>query len=207
MVIVIRGTAGERERSIEQLMYRSRKSVFVDLLGWDVPNDGTVEMDEFDGKNAVYLILLNPKDGSHVASLRLLRTDQPHLLDTVFSKLCDGVIPRGEGVREVTRFCVSPKGNAHERRRSRNALIDAMLTYLEFEGVETLTAVCHLGMLSQVLSAGWDCRPLGLPQEVDGRLTGALMIDVGPDTRRCLSKEWRHAAPRVQIVDRREMAA
>ena len=38
------------------------------------------------------------------------------------------------------------------------------------------------GWLSQILSLGWDCRPLGLPRDIAGLNTGALVIEIDSDT-------------------------
>ncbi|WP_372857624.1 acyl-homoserine-lactone synthase [Sphingomonas sp.] len=99
------------------LMFAARKSVFVDLLRWNVPvRDGRHEIDQFDDDLARYLILLSD-DGRHLASARLLPTSRPHILDTLFPALCDGEPPRGAGVWEITNPEVltprrHPKGDA-----------------------------------------------------------------------------------------------
>ncbi|MDB5426141.1 MAG: hypothetical protein JWR43_116, partial [Phenylobacterium sp.] len=36
--------------------------------------------------------------------------------------------------------------------------------------------------LSALLAIGWDCEPLGLPQEHAGQMVGALVVNVTPDT-------------------------
>ena len=56
-------------------MFEARKRVFVDLLKWDVPVlEGAYEIDQFDTREATYVILAD-EEGSHRASARLLRTD------------------------------------------------------------------------------------------------------------------------------------
>src|SRR3546814_5073717 len=62
-------------------MFAARKSVFVDLLKWDVPVlEGRYEIDQFDDEYARYLILADRGDG-HLGSARLLPTMRPHILD------------------------------------------------------------------------------------------------------------------------------
>ena len=176
--------------ALVEAMHRDRKRVFVDLLKWKIPHDDDAERDVFDDGPAEYLILKDGVRGEHLASLRLLRTDGPHLLSEAFPDLCAGALPRGPDVREITRFCVAPRGRAADRRLTRNRLVRSMVEYALLTGIRTFTAVCEMGFLSEVLSAGWDCRPLGLPKLVDGKPVGALRIDVHCRTLRLLNENW-----------------
>src|SRR5438034_9422080 len=83
-------------------MFQARKEVFIDLLKWDLPVlNGQFELDQFDDRDASYLILVD-EQGAHRASTRLLRTEGPHLLGTIYPALCTGAVPAGPGVREIT---------------------------------------------------------------------------------------------------------
>ena len=88
MTHMIEGSRGQ-EHAVLRSMYAARKSVFVDLLGWDVPVlDGQFEIDQFDGPQTLYLIAAEP-DGTHLGSMRLLPTSGPTLLGDIFDFLCD----------------------------------------------------------------------------------------------------------------------
>ena len=88
-------------------MFEERKRVFVDLLGWDIPIlAGRYEIDQFDDDEAVYIVITDDS-GEHCGSARLLRTDRPHILDTIFPHLCEDGPPTGPAVREITRFCLA----------------------------------------------------------------------------------------------------
>lgn len=182
-------------------MHKDRKRVFVDLLRWDVPHDGIGEYDQYDDENAEYLIVQDVETGDHLASMRLLRTDRPHLLADHFSHLCENGVPRGPDIREVTRLCISPRRRAGERHRARNLLIRSMVEYGLMTGVRAFTAVADTGWLSQILSAGWDCRPLGLPQPAGGALAGALIIHIAPHTLGLFCPAWRCEAPPLRLVE------
>jgi hypothetical protein len=85
-------------------MFEDRKSVFVDLLKWDVPVlADCFELDEFDDPHATYLIIAD-EDGDHLGSARLLPTSRPHILSTLFMDLCAAPPPRGGDVFEITRL-------------------------------------------------------------------------------------------------------
>ena len=49
-----------------------RKRFFVDTLGWDIPHDDTVEMDQYDNPTAYYSLVL--RDAVAIASARAMAT-------------------------------------------------------------------------------------------------------------------------------------
>lgn len=163
-------------------MFVARKEVFVDLLGWDVPVlDGRFELDQFDDVHARYLILLDAV-GRHRASARLLPTTRPHILDALFPELCQGDIPRGGSIWEITRFCLDRNQNAGERLAARNRLVSALADHARRLGITRYTGVAELPWLRQIMRFGWRCQPLGLPHIHAGRLLSALAIDIDEDT-------------------------
>lgn len=174
--------AGRAEDAVLRGMFEARKRVFVDLLGWDVPVlAGRYELDQFDDPHARYLVLASP-DHAHQASARLLPTMRPHILDTLFAELCDGVPPRGEGIFEITRFCLDPRPSAPERRQHRDALVLALAHYALEHGITSYTGVAELGWLRQILGFGWRCRPLGPARRIGATTLGALQIEITNDT-------------------------
>ncbi len=163
-------------------MFEARKQVFVDLLHWDVPViEDRYELDQFDDEHATYLIVPG-QDGRHQGSARLLRTVRPHILDTLFPELCAAPPPRGPDVLEITRFCLGRERGSHGRLETRNLLVSGLVRYALENGVRTYTGVAEMGWLQQILAFGWRCRPLGLPRRIEGRLLGALRIDISPET-------------------------
>jgi acyl-homoserine lactone synthase len=122
-------------------MFEDRKRLFVDLLGWDVRVlAGRYEIDTFDGPDATYIAAL---DGSrdHLASLRLLPTTGPHILGDLFPQLCDGAVPRGPAIAEITRLCLPLRVRAGRRLQVRNQLISAMADHALQAGLRALTGV------------------------------------------------------------------
>ena len=173
------GTAAEARALGE--MFRARKRVFVDMLKWDVPVLGDFEIDGFDDEHAEYLILTD-SHGRHLASARLLETVRPHILGSLFPFLCDGGVPAGPTVLEITRFCLDPRAGAATRRLARNRLVSALVTVALKRGISMYTGVAELGWLQQILAFGWDCRPLGIPRRLDCGMVGALAIEIRADT-------------------------
>lgn len=84
MVVVRNGIEQALSDRVFRSMFEERKRVFVDLLGWDIPVlAGRYEIDQFDDDEATYIVVTDGT-GEHCGSARLLRTDRPHILDTIF---------------------------------------------------------------------------------------------------------------------------
>jgi len=182
MVTVERNPPRPLEVPALRLMFEARKRVFVDLLRWDVPVlDGRFELDQFDGGEAVYLVIPD-ESGAHAGSARLLPTERPHILDSLFPELCAGDPPRGPRTFEITRFCLEPRGGSERRLETRNRLVSGLVDHALECGITTYTGVAELGWLQQILAFGWRCRPLGLPCRIGGRTLGALRIDIDQET-------------------------
>jgi N-acyl-L-homoserine lactone synthetase len=171
-------------------MFADRKRVFVDLLKWDVPHDAAAERDEFDDADAEYLIFAKGDD--HIASLRLLRTDRPHLLGSVFPELVDGDVPSGPDIREISRFCISPRHRGEVRLQARRLLATALTEYALLFGLSAYTAVAHVARMSNLFATGWRVRPLGLPDLDAQHPAGALMIEIDNATPHLLRRSGRY---------------
>ena len=136
MTHMIEGSRGQ-EHAVLRSMYAARKSVFVDLLGWDVPVlDGQFEIDQFDGPQTLYLIAAEP-DGTHLGSMRLLPTSGPTLLGDIFDFLCDDAPPSKDTVWEISRFCLSRELRAAQRRQVRNRLVTMAARFALDNGIGT----------------------------------------------------------------------
>jgi N-acyl-L-homoserine lactone synthetase len=181
-------------------MHSDRKRIFVDRLKWDVPHDGTFEKDQYDTDRADYLILQDTETGEHCGSVRLLPTTGSHMLADVFPFLCDGQVPRGPHIREISRLIVSPGVPRRERIPVRNMLVRALIEYGLINGVEAYTCVCDIGFLTQLLTGGWRTDPLGLPQHYEGSLIGALQFNFDTDSIARTVEAWRHPGPALRIL-------
>jgi acyl-homoserine lactone synthase len=173
-------SAADREvrGALFESMHQDRKRVFVDWLGWDLPHHGGLEIDAYDDAAAVYLVEADPVTGLHRGSVRLLRTDRGHILADLFPDLCEGPVPRGGRIREITRMCVSPDCAPEDRRDVRRMLATMLVRHAVATGIERYTAVTDMGFLSRVAAAGWRCRALGLPRTLGGQSIGAMMIEI-----------------------------
>jgi len=159
-------------------MFEARKRVFVDLLKWDVPVlAATWELDHFDNEDARYIIIADGQ-GEHLASARLLKTTQPHLLDQLYPELVEGTIPTGSDTFEITRFCIDPRQRAPERREARDMLVTALTNHALAAGITRYTGVAEIGWYQQIAAFGWDCEALGSPRIIEGRMLAAMIIAI-----------------------------
>ncbi|WP_257545246.1 acyl-homoserine-lactone synthase [Sphingopyxis sp. DBS4] len=163
-------------------MFAARKQVFIDKLQWDLPAlDGRFELDQFDTPDARYLILLDPDDLRHRASARLLPTTAPHLLGDIYSHLCADGAPSGEGVWEISRFCLDPGQTPTERRDARNQLVTALADYALRHGIGEYVGVAEAGWYHTISKFGWTCRTLGPVHRDSACRIVALSIAIDED--------------------------
>ena len=185
MIHIVKGCSLTDARAAS--MFEDRKTLFVDLLGWDVPVvGGRYEIDSYDGDKAVYLIATD--DGCiHQGSMRLLSTEGAHLLADRFASLCECDAPRGEQVREITRLCLPQRLGAPGRLRVRNRLISAMVDHALGSGITMLTGVVTAAFREEVLAMGWRAAPLGPARRIDGAFLGAFRIEICAGTTALLA--------------------
>ena len=170
----------ERERRAFDTMFEDRKALFVDLLRWNVDVvDERFEIDAFDCDGAVYVIALDD-DGAHQGSLRLLPTDRPHLLGSVFPWLCPLGVPSSSHIFEITRLCLPSRLGARSRLQVRNALISAMVDHALGNSIIRLTGLVDAGFRREVLSMGWLAEPLGPAMQFGGAPLGAFALHMDP---------------------------
>jgi acyl-homoserine lactone synthase len=182
MLLVVGQDNRNREHVALRSMFAARKRIFVDLLKWDLPVlAGRFEVDQFDDPHATYLIVTD-KDGGHLASARLLPTTRPALLDTLFSDLVAGPVPRGPGIAEITRFCLSREANAATRRHARDLLLAGLVDHALASGIHTYTGVAEEAWFRQIRQFGWNCAALGDAGIEGGRRLRALRIEIDPAT-------------------------
>jgi N-acyl-L-homoserine lactone synthetase len=199
MVNLITSYNREKFRGQLEAMHRDRKKIFVDALKWDVPVvDGQYEIDQFDTDAAIYLVALDAQRQRHLGSVRLLPTTGPHLLSEVFPQLCDKGVPVGDDIWEITRLCTAPSRDI-EPRLIRRRLATAMCEFGLLYGISKYTCVTHVQYLSHLLAIGWECEPLGEPQQVGKDVVGAMSISITPATLQLFRAKLGSRTPVLQL--------
>jgi acyl-homoserine lactone synthase len=158
--------------------HRLRHRVFVEEQKWEALRkpDG-YEIDQFDTSEAIHIMEIEA--AAVVGYSRLLPTIHPHLLSDIYPHLAQTIIPRSPSTFEWTRYCVAPEkrgetaiGNVGSR------LLYGVLEYSLTEGISQLTMETNPIWTTRFFDFGFDVRPLGLPQQLDGQPVIALAIEI-----------------------------
>ena len=163
-------------------MFEDRKSVFVDLLKWDLPViDGRFEIDEFDDEHATYVIVAD-EDGDISARPASFQPRARHILGSLFPELCAGQAPSGPDIFEITRFCLSRRQTAASRRRTRNRLVSALVWHALGARDPNLYRRRGNRMAPADPCVRLELPPARPPLRFESGMLGALAIEIGSDT-------------------------
>ena len=142
-------------------IFRLRKKVFADHLGWDVKITGDLETDEYDDLDCIYLASIDPSTNRVQGAMRLMPTVGPHLMKDVFANwFTDDVVFESPSIWEVTRFCIDPnfqKGPYSPRglHLVSSELLIALAEVGVRAGLKQVTALCHSGMIKMLQRSKW----------------------------------------------------
>lgn len=139
-------------------MFKARKRLFADRLGWDVTVDENGwEMDRYDPLHPLYLIATD-ETGSHLGSLRLLPTTGDTMLRDVFASVFDDTVIESPLIWECTRFCIeggkSEKISAGLHRATTALLLGICETSLQ-AGIQQIVGVFDRRMIPIYRRGGW----------------------------------------------------
>jgi acyl homoserine lactone synthase len=178
----VAGRRGELPLRLMEDVGRYRHKVFVSHLGWPLRSTGDVEIDEFDGPDAVY-VSSRDKHGQVNGVARLLPTTAPYLLEKVFSSLWGGSeLPHSSDVWELSRFaavdfdtCTSLANQASARHAA--SLFRRVVQVAIQRGARMLVTVSPVGM-ERLLRLNGFCAVRGGPSVMfDGVPIVALKIN------------------------------
>lgn len=139
-------------------MSKARCLVFKDRLGWDVQDNGGLEVDEFDTtSNPLYFVVAD-NQGQHIASLRLLPCSGPTMLTHVFRDFFPEGSVRVCGTSfECTRLCLYAPGIDEPLRRIGMAqLCYALSNYALSQRASGIIGVYYSIMRRVYLKVGWE---------------------------------------------------
>ncbi len=180
---------------------RLRKHFFVDTLGWDIPHNETVEMDQYDNPLAHYSLVL--RDGQVIGGARTMPTTSnwgTHtymLRDAVNGKLVD--IPaqvmsseiRTPDVWECTRLVLSDSLRTHaERSECLSLVVDGLVRVARQNGASELMSLSPVSLMRALRQLGYSANRIGEPYENpgDGRRYAVLSMP----TRRAVAARVTH---------------
>lgn len=166
-------------------MARYRYKVFVKKLGWQLQCENSLEFDQFDREDTVYVVAQNDA-AEVVGTARLLPTTRPYLLGEVFPQLLHGAQPPcSPEVWELSRFAAvdfaADTGSALEQFSSpimRNLLRTSMACAAA-RGAKRFITVSPLGVERLLRRLGFQAHRLAPPVIVDGHPIFACSIAFG----------------------------
>ncbi len=187
-----------------------RKQVFVDDLGWDIPHDENVEMDQYDTPIAQYSLVL--KDGKVVGGARGMATtaiwgEHTYMLRDAYS----GKLPHipahvmsveiaTPNVWECTRLVMSDSLTTQaERSECLTLIVDGLVEITRKRGGTELICLSSMALMRALRQLGYDVTKLGdtYRNDEDGRLYGVLRMPAE------YSKARRAATQPIPFVARR----
>jgi acyl homoserine lactone synthase len=100
------GTRQQLPPQLFEQMGQYRREVFINRLGWELNIINGMELDEFDGPDAVY-VCSQDDEGNVNGVARLLPTTGPYLMEKVFPQLWGGnKLPHDPQIWELSRFAM-----------------------------------------------------------------------------------------------------
>jgi acyl-homoserine lactone synthase len=158
--------------------FRIRHDIYVGERKWtELARPDGREIDQFDTDDTVYLLALN--HGAIVAGMRMVPTHSPTLLSELFPQLApSGAIHRSD-VYELSRIFVVPKKRGEHGGPRYEAVIQAAaMEYGLSIGLSAFTIVLETWWLPRLLDQGWQALPLGLPCDINGLSTVAVIVEI-----------------------------
>lgn len=164
-----------------------RKRVFVDQLGWDVPHDGRVEMDQYDTPQAHYSVVLD--NGRVVGGARTMPTTStwgPHtyMLRDAYQGKLPHIPPRimpediaSPGVWECTRLVIDDSlTTAADRADCLRLIVDGLVGIARARGATRMICLSSLALMRALRQLGYDVRQMGesYRNDEDGRRYAVL---------------------------------
>ena len=140
-------------------MFKHRADQFKGRLDWDVTVDHMgYERDQYDTPAALYGIWEMP-DGSHGASMRMLTTTGPVMVNDYFHHI-SGCHFQSAQIWESTRFCMSPDIKSNQHQLSAAIMLSGCEVGMNF-GLRKAVAVFDPRIMRIYRQIGWPPDVLG----------------------------------------------
>ncbi|MDX3926399.1 MAG: acyl-homoserine-lactone synthase [Shinella sp.] len=161
---------GQHEELIHQY-FRIRKTVFHDMLGWDVAVDGDLEYDRYDFMPCTYVLSLNER-GEVTGGLRQMSMAGPNLTWECFSDMiADPAELLNPAITETTRFAIRPEEKdvrvMSGVNRTAVELCNASLEIGLNNGITRHVAICEENIVKLTKAFGVACHTIG-QREITG---------------------------------------
>ncbi len=187
MLTIEIGKQEQLQVGVEAELAAYRYKVFVEHLGWDLPIAQIgAERDQFDRPDTLYVVAKDRVDRI-CGCARLLPTDEPYLLGTVFPQLMGNqALPASADIWELSRYTtqlvdgeVTTREEAAERFR---ALLRAVCETALAGGAKRLITFSYAGVERIARNFGIHVHRVGPSHLIDGRPVVAFWIELDEQT-------------------------
>jgi N-acyl-L-homoserine lactone synthetase len=206
MSLLIRPCHRHRFRSVMNDSFRLRREVFVEQLGWSLPDaDRTaqtgLEYDVFDGEAAYYLVSLNGA-GRAIATVRITPSTSPNLSCDVLAAQMGVVMPRGPHIVEMSRMCADPRLGREERREVMLELRACLGLLFHKQGWTHSVGIGYDHHIQPFIRSGMTVQVLGAPFVFpgDNQLSFAI-VATDPDRPQKVAELLAGGPPRLEDPD------
>jgi len=178
----------ERRGGLFTDMLRARKKAFIEKNGWDLPENFSMEFDQYDTPMSHYVVIR--RDGVVVSGVRLtpttakvmlysymIRDAQKGLLPTLPETLMDILAPVDPLVWEASRTFISDDVPADERHNLRKTYVRGLLDGAHRVGATHLITLMSISWPLYARRYNLSMKPLGQPIDV-GTPHQVVMIDI-----------------------------
>lgn len=170
-----------------------RKRFFVDQLGWGIPHDDDVEMDQYDNPKAYYSLVV--RDDVVIGGTRAMATTAQWgshtymLRDAVAGKLIGippNILPSAEAttnVWEITRTVISDDVTTQsDRSQCLSLMLDGAIAIAKQRGATELMSLSPMAMTRTLRKLGYDATQIGEPykNQEDGRRYACISMPTIP---------------------------
>lgn len=182
-MLCVAGRRNELPPRLVEDIGRYRHKVFVSHLGWGLRTSGDIELDEFDGPDAVY-VSSRDELGMINGVARLLPTTEPYLLEKVFPSLWDGAdLPRSHDIWELSRFAAvdfnAATSLAHQASAKQAiSFFRHVVKVARDRGAHVLVTVSPVGMERFLRANGFRARRAGPTMKCEGDHIVSLVMDL-----------------------------
>lgn len=166
-----------------------RKRFFVDTLGWDIPHDNSVEMDQYDTPIAAYSVAID--NGQVVGGARIMRFSDKWgshgcmLQDATDGRICGiprTLLPRSRSfsnASECTRLVLSDRlTSADARQRALGLVVKGLVSIAKSHGSDELVTLTVPGFRRSLRKLGYVAEQIGekYKNQHDGRSYAILQM-------------------------------
>ena len=177
------GTRQQLPPQLFEQMGHYRREVFINKLGWELKTTHGMELDEFDGPDAVY-VCSQDDEGNVNGVARLLPTTGPYLMEKLFPQVWAGnVLPRDPQIWELSRFAVvdvnADSSFAHKYiARHAPKLFQLAIESIKRHAAQQLITVSPIGIERLLRVHGFSAIRAGIPRNFEGAPIVALRIAI-----------------------------